>query len=528
MVLVFLSVAAGALPNDRRLVPVDSDVYRLLRMVRLEAGLSVPWSSRSLTVADVERQLAPAREAGLSPAGMRAVAEIERLLGVTPVYESPEEQFAFALPGAVTLEGFANTADTEEEWLYPFRRRSPLLALPFEAWVGDSAYARLDIDLRHAKFATLELNRPVNIPLSIEEIDYLFPYRGYGFLGTDQLFLQLGRDQFHWGSARTGTLVLSDEADYYDALRFGFGVDRFRFTQFVAYLDPWLTPEERQALDPGAPNAPTREQAKTLFFSRIELDLPGSVQIGLVEGLIYRDAQPDLRLFNPLNIYHSYFEGSRGSSILGLEVNWAPTRFVNLYGEYAMMQVTTPFKASTIANSLGFLGGVETSVPVGQGFASGYAEVVYTNPWYGIRETPVASWHWRRQIRPNFGDLGDQIVTVPIGYAYGPDSLVFGFGAGYEVPGLYRVALDMVVARLGEQTIETPYERSFEAQALRTPTGIVEERITAELHGEYHPPQWPSVTTGGRIGFVNARNHRNVAGDHFLDFQISPFLRVSF
>ncbi len=100
MVLVFLSVAAGALPNDRRLVPVDSDVYRLLRMVRLEAGLSVPWSSRSLRVADVYRQL------------------------------------AFALPGAVTLEGFANTADTEDEWLYPFRRRSPLLALRFTQFVA--------------------------------------------------------------------------------------------------------------------------------------------------------------------------------------------------------------------------------------------------------------------------------------------------------------------------------------------------------------------------------------------------------
>lgn len=543
--VVLLAVSAGPLslplaaqPNESALFSPDSPVYELLRFVRLDAGLSVPWSSRSLSARDIRRQLEPVEEGSLSAAGRRALDEIGRLISAEPIYESDGERFAFDVSPTLTLEGYFNSADEQDQWRHDFRRRPPLLSLPAEVWVGEHVYGRVDLDLRHAKFATVELDRLANVPLATEEIDFMFPYRGYAAASGEHLFAQLGRDQLRWGSGRTGVLNLSDEPDYYDFLRFGFGVERFRYTRVMVYLDPWVTGLERQIAGEEEASGPKRESAKTMYLNRFEFDLPGALQIAVVEGMLYVDAEPDIRLMNPLSILHNYFELERGSALLGLEANWSPWRRVNLYGEFALMQISTPFKASDIADSFGLLGGVEGVLPAGEGYLSGYAELAYTNPWYAIREKPVRSWHWRRRIVPSFGDLGGTIDTVPIGYAYGPDSLVFGAGAGYRRPGAYRMDIDLTYGLFGEQAIDTEYEQNPEAAALRTPSGTVEHRLIVELSGERQLagalapigslPDRSELSVGVRTAFLGARNFENEPGERFFDFQLSPFIQLRF
>ncbi len=583
MILLATVAVSGLAVNDRTYFPVDSEVYDLLRFVRLEAGLSIPWSSRSLTAHDVRRQLEPVEAAELSSPGREAVARIEALLEPDPVYQSPDEPFSFNMRPVLSLEGYLNTEGTPRDWLgsaysdetdNPGRLvygdiptslwigdRSPLVSFPAELWAGDALYGRMDFDLLQAPVAALERERYANVPLSVEDVDYMFPYRGFVFAGSDLWFLHVGRDQLRWGSGRTGVMALSDSPDYYDFVRFGVGSRRFRFTSLIAHLDPWVTRGDVERVDaaPGGdfgrwndreevlgesdlddfdPSdfSDRRGEAKVMHLNRVEVDLPGSVQLALNEGMLYAGRRGDLRFLNPLMIYHNYFELGRGSAFLGLEGNWNPWRNMNLYGEFALMQIGTEFKADDIPDSFGWLAGAEGFIPIEQGYLSAYGEFAYTNPFYGIREEPLRSWHWRRRIMPNFGDIGGEIVTAPIGYRFGPDSAVIGGGVGYTAPGGYNIDLDLTYVRRGETRIDSAYEEGDEPVSRSTPSGTAERAIILELGAGRRFPGLAGdlglgdmdITVGLDTALISIENYRNISGETFLDLQVSPSVSLRF
>ncbi|MFP4644008.1 MAG: hypothetical protein ACLFM0_06610 [Spirochaetales bacterium] len=539
--------------NDRTLFSPESEVYELLRAVRLEAGRSIPWSSRSLTASDIRRQLDDIDRGELSNAGRQAIAEIEKLIEPVAVYESAEEEFAFDLSPSVALEAYLNAADSADEWQYAYGERNPLIALPGQLWLGDSLYGRVDLDLQQEKFATLDPRLSSNAPRSLDEIDYMVPYRGYVLAAGNQWFLQTGRDRLRWGSGRSGVMVLSDEPTYYDFVRFGFGVDRFRYTSLITHIEPRFDPaadgeweqirtppsgsfdeetDEDDALERFSDRLedPALEPAKTMYLHRFEFDLFERLQLALVEGMMLGERRGDLRFWNPLSIYHNFFEVNLASALLGLEVNWNPWRNLNIYGEYAMNQIGTEFKPDDIPNALGGLAGVEGQLPVDAGYLTGYGEFVYTNPWLGVREHPWTSWHWRRRIVSNV-ESGRPVVTEPIGYRFGPDSVVMATGLGYTVPGRSNINLDLTYLRRGEQRINSPYEDSERAVSLRTPSGVVERSWIAELGGSRALETemiGADITLGFNAALVSIANYRNVSGREFFDVQFSPSLVLHF
>ena len=545
-------VSAGAFgSNERTYFSPDSQVYELLRAVRLEAGLSIPWSSRSLTASDIRRQLQDIDRNALSAAGQRAVEEIEQTLEPDPLWESVEETFAFDLRPNVGLEGYFNSSGSADAWQHAYSDRTPLLALPAQLWLGDTLHGRVDMDLQQEKFATLDPDLFANVPRSLDEIDYMFPYRGYVIAAGDHWFAQTGRDQLRWGSGRSGVMVLSDEPTYYDFVRFGFGIDRFRYTSLITHIEPRFDPvadaEWEQIRTPPSDDFeadeddalgrfqdrledPELEPAKTMYLHRFEFDLFERLQFAIVEGMMLGERRGDLRFWNPLSIHHNFFELELASALLGLEVNWNPWRNLNIYGEYAMNQIGTQFKPDDIPDALGGMVGLEGQLPIDQGYLGGYAEFVYTNPWLGVREHPWTSWHWRRRIVSNVKS-SRRVVTEPIGYRFGPDSAVVATGLGYTVPGRYNIDLDLTYVRRGEQRIDSPYEDSEDAVALRTPSGTVERSFVLEL-GANRALEADALPGGVALGLnaalVSIDNFENVSGEHYLDVQFSPSVVLHF
>ena len=564
--IVFLFALGGAAAalagNDRTYFSPDSEIYDHLRAVRLESGLSIPWSSRSLTAGDVRRLLEPVNYGVLSAAGRRAVERIEEMLERRPIYRSDREWFAFDLRPEIGLEAYLGTAERADgwpdsdqwpdagdgtnvgDWLYEFSERTPLLSMPLEAWLGRTLYARAELDLQPEYFVALDPEKRLNVPMGLDEIDYIFPTTSFALIGGDHWFAQLGRDQLRWGSGRTGTMVLSDAPDYYDFLRFGIGVKHFRYTSLVVDHEPWFDDDFAEweelsgdSFEQRIADSHERDLAKTMYMHRFEFDIASRLQLAVVEGMMYGERRGELRFWNPLSMLHNFFELEYGSAYLGLEANWNPWRFMNLYGEFGMTQIGTQFKGEEIPASLGGMFGVEGVLPAGEGYFTGFAEYARTNPWYGIREHPLRTWHSRRRVISNY--LSSQnisarrIVTQPTGYAWGPDSSVFGGGLGYSVPGRYSVELALTLVARGENRIDSPYEESMEAAELRTPSGEVERRIGVDLGASWTPFRDRHGVAGGLELGMNAAvvaidSYLNIPGNDVFEMQFSPSIVLRF
>ncbi len=569
LLLALGGAAAAFAGNERTYFSPDSEIYGHLRAVRLEAGLSIPWSSRSLTASDVRRLLEPVDYGALSAAGRRAVDRIEALLDRRPIYRSEGERFAFDLRPQVGLEAYLGTAERTDEWpdstqwpdagdgtpdagdganvgdwLYEFRDRTPLISIPLEVWLGRTLYARGELDFQPEYFVALDPEKRLNIPLGLDEIDYIFPMTSYALIGGDHWFVQLGRDQLRWGSGRTGTMVLSDAPDYYDFLRFGIGVEHFRYTSLVVGHEPWFDDDFSEWGELGGESFEERiadnherDLAKTMYMHRFEFDLASRLQLAVVDGMMYGERRGDLRFWNPLSILHNFFELEYGSAYLGLEANWNPWRYMNVYGEFGMTQIGTQFKGEEIPASLGGMFGAESAVPAGEGYFTGFAEYARTNPWYGIREHPLRTWHSRRRVISNY--LSSQnisarrVITQPTGYAWGPDSSVFGGGLGYSVPGHYSVELALTLVARGENRIDSPYEEGLEAAELRTPSGEAERRIGVDLGASWSPfPDGNGLAGGLELGMnaavVVIDSYLNIPGNDIFEMQFSPSIVLRF
>ncbi len=518
-------------------------MYDLLRAVRLDAGLTVPWASGSLTAGEIDRLLAPVVPDMLSSAGQNALDRIRELLNPRTRYQEPDTGFFASASVVFGLEGYVNTSGSDTEWFKGYTRRLPLLSIPLEAGLGSALYARGDLLLRNEHRTVGDPAFPTNVPTGIEPIDFQFPLSAYAIAGGDSWFVQLGRDQLRWGSARSGVMVLGDEPDYYEFVRFGVTAERFRYTGLVVDLEARMSDAEEAAFRAANQSEfdrfnDDRDDAKAMFLHRFELDLGTRVQLAVSEGIMFGTRRGSLRLWNPLMIYHNFFDWDHASAMLGVELNIRPARHVNLYGEWGMNQFGTTFKREAfntedIPDAFGFLLGAEAIVPFGVRYITGGLEFAYTNPWFGIREHPYTTWHWRRRTISNLLP-GRPVVTRPIGYRFGPDTMLGRLEIGYLEPGRRNGTLSLSYRVRGENTIETPYERGIAAASATTPSGAVSEHslitelsLAERLHVDWVPD---AMAASVRLDVTHLRIWSFQNQEHAVlhDLQISPAIVLQF
>ncbi|MFW6234867.1 MAG: hypothetical protein ACOC4I_05805 [Spirochaetota bacterium] len=531
------------IPSNARYFSSGHEVYALLRALRLESGRTVPWTSESLTAGEIDRLLRPVDRERLSAAGQGAYDLIREHLQPRALYQEPEQQFFASASIRLALEGYLNTADARTEWLNGYSRRFPLLTIPLEAGLGQGLYARGDLLLRNEHRTVGNPDFPSNVPTRIEAIDFQFPLSAYAVAGGDLWFVQLGRDQLRWGSGRSGAMVLGNEPDYYEFARFGVTADRFRYTGLVVDLEARMSSSEEAAFAAANPGEFARfnddaEDEKALYLHRFELDLGTRLHIAISEGIMYGTRRGTLRLWNPLMIYHNLFDWEHASAMLGVELNLRPSRYVNLYGEWGMNQFGTTFKRDAydtedIPDAFGFLLGGEVFAPAGPRFITGGAEFAYTNPWYGVREHPYTTWHWRRQTISNLLP-GRPVVTKPIGYRFGPDTVLARIHGGYLEPGRRSAELSLSLRFRGENSIETPYARGIDAASARAASGDVIERSfigelsMSEAFSFRGLPNSTDTSFRLSLAYLSIKNYDHRPGISVRDLQISPAFVLQF
>ncbi len=511
--------------NDQSIMPVSWDKYDDLDKIFLESGEPPPFSSRPYSVDEIKRNLARINPGRLSLAGKTAYRAIEKDLKKKTLARH-RDGLALNASLEMNIEGYYHT-DEDAQWLHGYEERLPMLDIPLEAWLGNILYANVTLTIREEHCLVSEAaGNYSNVISSLYELAGYTPFKAFFALGGKHWSLRFGRDVLSWGNGFTGNMVLSDYADFHDSLYFTTYWDFFKFSAAYVNLDPWLTPAEEDA------GVGVNEPYKAFFGHRVEFILFRRLNVALTETVIFGNYYPELRYLNPLMIFHNWNIPKRSNSLMSLELDYNPYRWVNIYGQVAMDEYQTSYEIEAgdggNPRAMGYIAGAETFLPLGRGYLEAGFEWAQTDPWLYNREHPLLNFVNRRRIWSFYSD-SYMYVDKPLGYYTGPDSRVLSFRLGYSVSGAYSTMLEVRLVAQGENDLHTDYPSDSESAAasrMTTPTGTPQQTLILHLMGEVFLSK--KLNLGGDIYLVQVKDllylyREKVAspGGNYLDLQLA-------
>lgn len=536
--VLFLACAALFAQNNQTVLPADWDKLQELDRLFLESGLAVPFRSRPYSIEELKFYLKRINPSRLSTAGRHSLRTINADLEQRSLY-SEEGALAFNTTLILNLESYLHSNSSPELWLYGYEERLPMVSVPLELWLFDTLYAHTTIDIKEG-YRITQLNpdnyfNVFSLEYNLVEADWNFPFRAFFALGGEHWLFQLGRDQLNWGNGRTGNLMLSDYADYYDGVRFTTFWRRFKFTTAYIVLQPWLKPGENII---GAGDGPDTDFVgsdgdlyKAFFGHRFEFNFFDRLNISLAESVTFGNKYPELSDFNPFMLYHNWFISERANSLLTLDFELTPAKRLNIYGQVAVDEFKTSKDAGGVPSAMGYLGGVEGFIPLGSGYLDMGAEAVYTDPWFYHDWYPLLQHTTRRRIHTAYHEYGSgqyDWIDKPLGYFTGPDTILQSYYVGYSVSGRFKSMLELRIIHHGririagdESTASTTFSVDFMEDPnwadLKTPTGTPEIKWIIRLHLSIQPTR--SLTLSSDFYSLWIKNYLNTQGDNRRDLQ---------
>ena len=486
------SLRAAALDgNMQRVRALDDPIVADLEDILAESGsvflsYAAPYSDSELHAA-LDR-IDPDK---LSDIGREKYDRVRASLRPAPTYRSGQLGLKLGLEANLDANWRSNES---VPWIQGYQERPSFLALPVEAWAGNRAYGYFEPALRRDYYSVndrvsgLSVPNWTSVPIDLIGTDVNVPVRSFGAVGGSYWRLSLGRDRLSIGSMGEDNLVVNSQTEWYDYARLTLF---FRDLQYSAYMVQLDTD-------------------RYLYMHHLDLLPFDRVSLGLTEGLLVGYDSPQLRYFNPLMIFHGYIawkdepypsdattgdgstiaaDPSGVGSMLGLELNYNPARYVTITAQYQFNAGRDPLKmllwpdaTSEIPNSDAYLLGAKLRMPYKQGYLRGTLCAVYAEPYDMVLGSDNASYIYRRTSNSSYSD---NPVEEWIGFSEGPDCVFVSGRFGYET--LDDRHLDLVASYRwkGENDFATVYAWSTENASKTAPTGTVEGRLRVGAEGSY-------------------------------------------
>jgi hypothetical protein len=534
---VLFSIVVSGAGADQRILPLGSPAYEALRGLYLEQGLAPPSSSYPYSYGELRSALKRLDFGFLSAGGKRTYRLLEALRDKKPRYEEAGG-FRFYTSFEVNTEFYLHTDRDFETWTYDEKKRRPFLSATADAVFFDTFNLYMDLAVQKDAFQTGgDPDNYTSILTSPFQFDLTVPHRAALSFGGPNWNLWAGRDNLSWGGGRTGNLLLSDADLYQEGLRFTTFWDRFKFTFLILGLESWTSPEcfgpgysYPDGIDPA-----NLERFKMFLAHRLEFLLRPDLRFTMNESIVYGGKYPDLRVFNPMILYHNLYIKEVSNSLISFELEYTPFRGLLLYGQFAMDQFSTLFEQEAYGidsepNAMGYLAGLEYRLPAGDGGFTFSYEFVYTDPWLYIREHPLVSFVSTRRVQSEARKkvLGDKNYTYrnsPIGYAGGPDLVVNSLLLSYDVADRYGVSFEGRLSFSGENELTGPFFTGDPAWALTTPSGKAETAVALTLGGWYRFSAEISAFLEASFVYNGDKNH--VRGKTAADLQLAAGFRYT-
>jgi hypothetical protein len=524
MILILAAASADA-QNDRRVIGLDSPVYRMMDSLYLEQSFAPPSQARPWTEAEARNALSRLDAEKLSPAGLAAAKAIEAIL--SPKLAVDDEGFAFGSAPRITVEAYGranlekDAASTEEAyiWNHGYEKRAPFISIPMECLFGESTYIFTDLAFKEERaavdsawrldgtFAPGVLDNHWNVLFddSNPRLDLYFPFRAFLSFGGPAWNVEFGRDKLSWGNGTTGNLMLSDWSDFYDFLSLSLYSKYFKMTSVYAQMDAMLPDGS-----PLIAQAFLGHRLEFRLYERFLISINESVALG---GYAYGEPVRD---FNFMMVFHNWMIPERSNSLMTLELQANPWRYVTVYGQFAMDEFATKYEEDRTGGGgppiFGYLAGAKGSYPLGPGYLSAVMEWVQTSPWLYNRASPPYYENVRRYW--SLGTDSFQYVTKAIGYRYGPDSIVLYGEARYDIPAGASYSLDARYLIQGERNLGTAWDP---VPGELAPTGIPQRSFILHGGAEYPIFPWLKATADAYLAFIRNRDH--IEGAYRDDFE---------
>jgi hypothetical protein len=496
--LLFCPLSGLSAQNDQYLIPLNSSVYEIIDHLYLEAGMAQPNLTRPWTRAETRHLINQIDRATLSEHSLELflslkselrnnsralnseLEDTEELDSDEPLVNPDSEttEFEITVDLDMALETYLRV-NNSVNWLFDYNDRAALINLSPHGSYGNSFYIGGAVGLTEEPLMTEKSGNWSNFDFQFTEYDFQFPFLAYTSIGEDWWNVSIGRSPMQMGPGQTGQLVISQEPHWLDHLKFSFWNDFFKYSGFFIHLSPWLLPGEDLILDStigndnGIAEPGEYESSKYLRLTRLDFRIFPWLNFGLTEGLIWGGKYPDLRLLNPLSIFHNFYEWDFSSSLFSAELDITPFSGLNIYGQIAFNAITTAFEASQFSadstpGAMAGMIGARLSLPIDELVFTASSEFVLTDPWLNVREHALISYHWRRKVLSN--ELGNTVITTPLGYKWGNDSLVFYIDAGVKQFDEFSINLGYTYVEDGVKSLSDEYNEGPEASALKTPS----------------------------------------------------------
>ena len=335
-----------------------------------------------------------------------------------PELRYDNEYFAFAINANAALEG-RYRSNKKVPWLKKDNISPAVFSFPIHLFFTSL------IDLYFEPMLATDpyyYNNPAaswgtNIPWETVRFDLNIPLRAFAAAGGPWWNFQIGRDKLSFGPGKTGNLAVSDNPDYYDFARLSFFGKNFKYSFLISQMP--LSLESRNFWlvdDPASINTNTDltdTMNRYFYMHRVDIRLFKRLSIGISEGVMAGNASLELRYFNPMMIFHSFFswmdyptwqnkeDHHMNGSLLSLDIEWAFLPGWALYGQIIMNEFSTPYEKKNFPDQapsgMGYLLGAEYVHSVSDWTLSWYTELVYTEPFLYVLSSPFASMIWMRR-----------------------------------------------------------------------------------------------------------------------------------
>jgi hypothetical protein len=538
--LLLLALAGGPLwaQNSGTMLALDSPVYRYMEILYSQAGMTAPNTARPWSVGEARRLLERVRGRVPGEAARQLAGRVHDELYERKLLHR-EEHFGFDLNPQVNAEGFyafrgrTGSANEEAEWIHGYRERLPMLELPLEWYYGEGLYIIGDFALLEeyeaARGAYGQSNYSNWVDFGGPKIDGHFPLRSFLSLGGPWWFVQLGRDQYKWGTGKAENMLVGDTSDFLDALNFKLFSDVFSYSGIAAVLDPYSFTYS------GGQFHSFKQRPYSVFIAhRLEATFWDSLTVGMSEALslVGGDGKDEFLAIRDLNFFypfHNWMESDRGNSFMTAELKWRPAPGWGIYGEFAMDEFRTAYEAARDGGGgpgiFGWLLGADWSAPLGSGFLTGYTEYAITDPYIYLLSANNSTFYNIRRYWSYISNSWEYIVR-PLGFSLGPDARSVTLRLQYEVPQRYSAGLQGTYSGKGEvDWHDQPTDDAITDALTTIPSGTVEHTLLLHLDGEYYLS--PQLALQADAYYRYRWNIANTAGATGYDLEFALGLRYT-
>lgn len=456
--VVLVCFCAFAL-NDQKVWSVNSDIFSEIRSLYLQEGLASPSATGPWTTAELKLMLSKVKNTDCE-----LYKDVyEKLYNEKTLKADSFFDMKFAYHAAVTGYAHLNSdfnlkiADEQvmgetSNYIYKtqYSNKLPTLLPEWETWAGNNFYGYFSYPLQNEDFIDGDLFDRHNLNFDFafltregftSKVSQAVPFRAFVAAGGNHWTVQFGRDALNWGSGETGNLVMSNNFPYHQQIRFTAFGERFKYTFLMSFMVPPYDDGGRNYTN--KPAGFTGEKGVFYYMAhRLESRfIHDRLSLALTESIVYQSEYGiDPRFVNPSMYYHNYFIKGNANSLVGLEADFAISKFASVYGQFVIDDLPTPVESSegnTTPNAIGAMLGAKTSLNVWNGVLDASAEAVYTLPYLYHR-----SLDGNQQAEGAYGlnyigifktgDTQNKYLRYFIGYPYGGDAMVLDVKADYK------------------------------------------------------------------------------------------------